>query len=287
MKKLFSLFLLLLVMTSPSYALYDSSDDVVELTPNNFDSMVINSPNIWIVEFYAPWCGHCRSLVPEYKKLATALKGIVKVGAVDASEHQSLGGRYSVSGFPTVKIFGANKNSPVDYQGERKAESMAAQAMSVARETVMGRMGKKGSSGGGGGGRGNEGGSGSHDDKDVITLTDSNFEETVLKSDDIWLVEFFAPWCGHCKNLAPHWASAATQLKGKVKLGAIDATEHRVLASRFGIQGFPTIKFFGAGKKDWDSSEEYTGNVDCMEREIIERVNVNVVITQRYSQYIE
>ena len=96
----------------------------------------------------------------------------------------------------------------------------------------------------------------SYDGKDVITLTDSNFEKTVLQSEDLWLVEFFAPWCGHCKNLAPHWANAATQLKGKVKLGAVDATEHKVLASKFGIQGFPTIKFFGAGKKDWDSSEK-------------------------------
>lgn len=62
-------------------------------------------------------CGHCQSFAPEYKKLAAALKGIVKVGAVDASEHQSIGGRYGVQGFPTVKIFGADKQKPSDYQG--------------------------------------------------------------------------------------------------------------------------------------------------------------------------
>lgn len=65
--------------------------------------------------------------------------------------------------------------------------------------------------------------------------------------------------CGHCKNLAPHWASAATELKGKVKLGALDATVHTVMASRYGIQGFPTIKFFPAGRKDWDSAQDYDG----------------------------
>ena len=68
--------------------------------------------------------------------------------------------------------------------------------------------------------------SGSSDNKDVIELTDENFDKLVMDSEDMWLVEFFAPWCGHCKNLAPQWASAATELKGKVKLGALDATVH-------------------------------------------------------------
>lgn len=75
----------------------------------------------------------------------------------------------------------------------------------------------------------------SGDGKDVIELTDGNFEDLVLNSNDMWLVEFFAPWCGHCKNLAPHWAQAAGELKGKVKLGALDATVHTVMASRYGV----------------------------------------------------
>lgn len=64
----------------------------------------------------------------------------------------------------------------------------------------------------------------SKDSKAVIELTDENFDKTVLNSEDMWLVEFYAPWCGHCKNLAPEWAAAASELKGKVKLGALDAT---------------------------------------------------------------
>lgn len=62
-------------------------------------------------------CGHCQSLVPEYKKAATALKGIVRLGAVNADEHRGLGGQYGVKGFPALKVFGSNKNSPSDYKG--------------------------------------------------------------------------------------------------------------------------------------------------------------------------
>jgi protein disulfide-isomerase A6 len=61
-----------------------------------------------------------------------------------------------------------------------------------------------------------------------------------------------------CKNLAPEWSRAATELKGKVKLGVVDATVHTQMSQRYGVQGFPTIKFFPAGKKD-GQAEEYNG----------------------------
>jgi protein disulfide-isomerase A6 len=65
---------LLTMFVSGCYALYPSSSEVVDLTPANFDRLVIQSDAVWIVEFYAPWCGHCQQFVPEYSKAATALK---------------------------------------------------------------------------------------------------------------------------------------------------------------------------------------------------------------------
>ncbi|XP_024901560.1 protein disulfide-isomerase A6, partial [Pteropus alecto] len=232
--------------------LYSSSDDVIELTPSNFNQEVIQSGSLWLVEFYAPWCGHCQRLTPEWKKVATALKDVVKVGAVDADKHQSLGGQYGVQGFPTIKIFGSNKNKPEDYQGARTSEAIVDAALSAVRQLVKDRLAGRG----GGYSSGRQGRSESSSKKDVIELTDDSFDKNVLDSDDVWMVEFYAPWCGHCKNLEPEWAAAATevkeQTKGKVKLAAVDATANQVLSSRYGIRGFPTIKIFQKGESPVD-----------------------------------
>ncbi|KPJ09442.1 Protein disulfide-isomerase A6 [Papilio machaon] len=295
----------ILLFVAGTYALYDSSSDVIELTPSNFDRLVTKSDEIWIVEFYAPWCGHCKNLVPEYKKAARALKGIIKVGGVDADQHKDLAQRYGVTGFPTIKVFSGSKHTP--YQGQRTAEGFVDAGIKAAKEKAYENLGKK--SGGSSdkwrlrsGLYGHEipwkpvkkillvkqieqpkmtaplktkrnninllelnlfRGKVFDDDppriSDVITLTDSNFKELVLDSEDLWLVEFYAPWCGHCKNLEPHWAKAATELKGKVKVGALDATVHQAMASRYQVQGYPTIKLFNAGKKTSDSVEDYNG----------------------------
>ena len=80
---------------------------------------------------------------------------------------------------------------------------------------------------------------------DVLEITSAKaFKADVLADDALWIVEFYAPWCGHCKNLAPHWKKAATLLKGVVKIGAVDASVEpgQSIAGPYGVQGFPTIK---------------------------------------------
>lgn len=250
-KKMKILTLILGFLASEVLSLYDSKSDVVELTASNFQSQVIGSDDVWIVEFYAPWCGHCKQLAPEYVKAAKALKGIVKVGGVDMDQHQSVGAPYNVRGFPTLKVFGLNKQSPSEYQGQRNAQGIMDAALAEVKKLVNARLSGKSSGG--------KKPPPTGDSKDVVELTDGNFEELVLNSKDIWLVEFFAPWCGHCKNLEPQWKSAATALKGKVKLGALDATVHTVMAGRYNVRGFPTIKYFPPGKKSQSDAEDYTG----------------------------
>jgi len=225
------------------YGLYSASDPVIQLTPSNFNSEVLDSDGVWLVEFYAPWCGHCKNLAKDWIAAASALKGIVNVAAVDADQHKQLGGQFGVQGFPTIKVFGANKKKPEDYQGARSAAAIVDFALQAASKIAKERLSGKSSSSSSSGSKKSSGGG-----KDaVVNLDSASFEEQVLGTEDVWLVEFFAPWCGHCKSLAPEWAKASQELKGKVKLGAVDATVESSLAQRYGVQGYPTIKVFKSG----------------------------------------
>jgi protein disulfide-isomerase A6 len=99
---------------------------VADLTPEDFDS-IVNGRKHALVEFYAPWCGHCKRMTPEFKKLGEKVTGDGKLSSrvviakVDADKHRELGGRFDVKGFPTILYFARGKpvESHTPYQGAR------------------------------------------------------------------------------------------------------------------------------------------------------------------------
>lgn len=87
------------------------------------------------------------------------------------------------------------------------------------------------------------------EDSQVIVLTDKDFDEQVKDGMETpWFVEFYAPWCGHCKQLEPKWAELPALLDGKVKVAKVDATVEKAVAEEYKIQGFPTLKLIAGGK---------------------------------------
>ena len=96
-----------------------------------------------------------------------------------------------------------------------------------------------------------------HVDSDGVLVLYDDTHESALSSNDIILVEYYAPWCGHCKQLAPEWAKAAKQLKEQsipAKLAKVDATEEKGVAKTVEIKGFPTLKYYKSGV-----ASDYTG----------------------------
>eukprot|EP01013_Petalomonas_cantuscygni_P030221 TRINITY_DN56161_c0_g1_i1.p4 TRINITY_DN56161_c0_g1~~TRINITY_DN56161_c0_g1_i1.p4 ORF type:complete len:138 (+),score=31.02 TRINITY_DN56161_c0_g1_i1:32-415(+) len=111
-------------LVAAAAAHYEDSD-VLVLDQDSFDSQITNSKSNAIVVFYAPWCGHCKRLVPEYKEAATKAKseGLI-VASVDCTAHQGLCQKFDVRGYPTIKVFPKNGGEAQPFRGARNTDAI-------------------------------------------------------------------------------------------------------------------------------------------------------------------
>lgn len=149
---------------------------VLDLIPDNFDSVVLKSGKPTLVEFFAPWCGHCKNLAPVYEDLASSFASSkdVQIAKVDADAEKELGRRFGVQGFPTLKFFDGKSDTPTDYSSGRDLESLTNFITEKTGVKPKRKLEKPSA---------------------VTYLTDSTFDKEIGGDKNV-LVAFTAPWCG-------------------------------------------------------------------------------------------
>ncbi|KAH8700619.1 hypothetical protein BGW36DRAFT_316682 [Talaromyces proteolyticus] len=199
--------------------LYTKSSPVLQVDAKNYDSLIAKSNHTSIVEFYAPWCGHCQNLKPAYEKVAKNLEGLAKVAAVncDEEENKPLCGQMGVQGFPTLKIVvpGKKPGKPrvEDYQGQRSAKAIV--------DSVIDRI-----------------------PNHVKKLTDKDFDSWVTADESSKAVLFTEK--GTTSALL---RSLAIDFLGGIKIGQIRSKELKAVG-KFDITSFPTLVLLPGGEVD-------------------------------------
>lgn len=113
---------------------------------------------------------------------------------------------------------------------------------------------------------------------DVPSLTDNNFKDFMKKNDKV-LVEFYAPWCGHCKNLEPEYHAAGAEINDNdgipAKIVQVDATENQDTAGQYDVQGYPSLKWFEDGKvaEDYDGPRDSAGIISWVKGRVLPTVS--------------
>ncbi|CAG02636.1 unnamed protein product, partial [Tetraodon nigroviridis] len=191
---------------------------VISLDPSSFSEKVKGraEDQAWVVDFYAPWCGPCQALMPEWRRMSRLLSGQVLVGSVDCQLYQSLCQSQNVRAYPEIRLYSSNTKPDryMSYNGwHRDAHSLRAWVLRSLPSVS-------------------------------VDLTPQSFRSQVLLGQDHWVLDFYAPWCGPCQHFAPEFEILARILKGKVRAGKIDCQAHQHTCQSAGISSYPTVRFY-------------------------------------------
>jgi thioredoxin domain-containing protein 5 len=216
-------------------------NSLVELNDLTFNVHVSKGKHF--VKFYAPWCGHCQKLAPTWEELAKSLEHekSVSIAKIDCTEYRSICQDFEVKGYPTLLWIEDGKKIE-KYSGSRSHDDLKAYV-----DKMLGTKPTKA-----------ENDSADGDVSTVVQLTAQSFDHGTEKG--VTFVKFFAPWCGHCKRLAPVWKNLSEKFLGtpNVKIAQVDCTlsENKDLCTTQEVNGFPTLFIYKNGER----IAEYNGS---------------------------
>lgn len=251
---------------SESDTIEPADSKVYQLTYRSFDRFVKKNPLV-LMEFYAPWCGHCQQLAPQYREAAKRLAKadlptpvvLAKMDDTNEDNRRLRAGApemFNFSSYPSLFIikdgqYGGGwptKGGKHEwYGGGREAEDIVFHMSAVAKgldpydEEKKLRPGlyKKDDD---------------YDPRIIRDLVPEEFDEIVLGDTKYtWIVEFYSDRCPYCKSLAPEMKKASKiteeQIPGKTRFGAVNSRVFTDMADRFGITGWPWVTSFHKGEK--------------------------------------
>jgi len=218
--------------------------DVIDLNKDNFKSS-IESKDLSIVKFFAPWCGHCKAMANDWLeagKLFNSEENVL-VGNVDCTIEKALCSENGVKGYPTLKAF--KKDEYFDDGIPRKLPGIITYVNKNAGTNVDVPEASKPKP------KSEAPYTDSYKAGSVHKVVNSNFQELVMKSDKHVFLKVYAPWCGHCKKMAPAWEEFAKNMESRyddVVIAEYDATAND-LESAYQIKGYPTVFWCEKGNK--------------------------------------
>ncbi|EDR04936.1 protein disulfide isomerase [Laccaria bicolor S238N-H82] len=240
-----------------------------ELTPNTFKESTANG--LWFVEHFSPHCSHCRNFAPTWEKLVVDMEKetpSVNLAQVNCLLYGDLCDQNGVKGYPTIFMYDAGKQIE-EYNGNRDLDDLktfikrfvketppVSKPPTVVRPPAAAAPKPK---------------TPLNVDGEVLGLSDEIFSSTLDQGPAF--VKFFAPWCGHCKKLAPLWKKLARHMKDKVTIAEVNCDDHSALCKSQDIKGYPTLIFFSNGGRS-----EYNGGrkLDQL-KEFTEKASEDVV----------